>query len=491
MTTATGTTPPDVAGATVDSVTRAFNTLKLAATSSLDASHLNTADLVAGDIQLNLACYNDGPDPSHYVRIEEPWITGPTNYIRVFTPVLPNEVGISQRHLGVAGTGYRIAPTGPAGTNYFNFILVSTNFGYVRVEGVEIDGSSLTDGENVRGLMANDANDSQDVRFTHNLIHDITNTTIDDSDQSRVLGIFLDNTDNSKVANNIIYNLTSVSASVTGQARGIEANDAGKTHYVYNNTVYNIRATATTGAARGIWDAPGNTVFARNNYVGLVDSTNGGEFCFGGSFAAENNNVSSDGTAVGAGSRSNQSSYATYFADVTPGNENFHLLADSNTLWTTVGADLDSDPVLPVTDDIDGEPRHPSTPDIGADEGVATTNYRSIGTASAYAAGSIDVTAGSPVVTGTGTAWLTANRGRGDHIAFNRGIHSPVGGFGDPDHAHGSGRHDLHGRLHDLPPVHDASKLGAMYFRWRWMYVFPPRELQPRGRRPARGRDRL
>ena len=125
MTTVTGLVPPDVAGATVDSITRAFNTLKVAATDSLDASHLNTFDLVAGDIQLNLACYNDGADPSHYVRIEEPWITGPTTYIRVFTPVSTNEVGISQRHFGVAGTGYRIAPTGPAGTNYIVYKLLA------------------------------------------------------------------------------------------------------------------------------------------------------------------------------------------------------------------------------------------------------------------------------------------------------------------------------------------------------------------------------
>ena len=420
VTTATGLVPPDVAGATVDSITRAFNTLKVAATDSLDASHLNTFDLVAGDIQLNLACYNDGPDTSHYVRIEEPWITGPANYIRVFTPTASNEVGATQRHSGVAGSGYRIVPAGPAGADYFNFILVSTDFGYVRVEGVEIDGSGLTMGENVRGLMANEpGGNSQDVRFTHNLIHDITNTTIDENDQSRVFGIFLDDTDNSKVANNIIYNLTSVSAAAQGQARGIEGDDAGKTHHVYNNTLHNIRATATAGSARGILDTGGSTVFARNNYVGLVESALGGEACFTGPFAAENNNVSADGTAVGAGSRNGRGTYASYFVDVTFGSENFHLLADSNTLWTTVGADLDGDPVLPVTDDIDGEPRHPSTPDIGADEGVVVTNYRSIGTAGPYSTGTLDVTIGSPVVTGTSTAWLTANRGRGDHIAFN------------------------------------------------------------------------
>ncbi len=418
VTTATGLVPPDVGGATVNSITRAFNTLKVAATDSLDATHLNTFDLVAGNIQLNLACYNDGPDPSSYVRIEEPWITGPTNYIRVFTPTLSSEVGIFQRHTGVAGTGYRIAPTGPAGTDFFNFILVSTDTGYVRVEGVEIDGSGLTAGENVRGLMANDSATSQDVRFAHNLIHDITNTTIDDTDNSRVFGIFLDSTDNSKVANNIIYNLTSVSTYSQGQARGIEGDDPGKTHHVYNNTLYNIRATATAGSATGILDTGGNTVFARNNYVGLVDSALGGEACFSGSFAAENNNVASDATAVGAGSQINQSAYASYFVNVTPGSEDLHLLDDSNALWGTSGADLDSDPNLPVTEDIDREPRHTSTPDIGADEVSVSVNYRSIGS---YSTGDASITAATTTVLFAGSASLPTDVQPGDQLTINPG----------------------------------------------------------------------
>jgi len=45
-------------------------------------------------------------------------------------------------------------------------------------------------------------------------------------------------------------------------------------------------------------------------------------------------------------------------------------------------------------------------------------NYRSIGTAGPHSAGTITATVGSPVVTGVGTGWKTANRGRGDSITF-------------------------------------------------------------------------
>jgi hypothetical protein len=50
---------------------------------------------------------------------------------------------------------------------------------------------------------------------------------------------------------------------------------------------------------------------------------------------------------------------------------------------------------------------------------LSALNYRSIGTAANYLTGSIAATAGSAVVTGTGTAWRTANRGRGDRISIN------------------------------------------------------------------------
>jgi uncharacterized delta-60 repeat protein len=374
---ANGGTPGDANitfGTTGITIYRAFNSLTAAEAGSSDASHLDIEpdrNLVAGGFQLNLACYNDGPDPSSYVRIDEPWVTGPANYIRVFTPTDPSQVGVSQRHTGKAGTGYRIVPTEAPPAAYYNFILVSTINGYVRIEGVEIDGSNVTGGEHLRGIMVNETDGtSQDVRISHNIIHDITNSTADDSDKSNVMGIFIDRTTDTKVSNNIIYNLTNVSENGSSETVGIHSDDAGFTQWVYNNTIYNMRNTNTTaaGTVQGIQDALGGTVYARNNYVGLVDSTMGSEDCFLGSFAAENNNVSSDGTAIGTDSQNGKSDYASYFVNVTAGSEDFHLLGNSNTLWGSFGEDLDGDPNLPVIDDIDGDGRASTQPDIGADE---------------------------------------------------------------------------------------------------------------------------
>ena len=365
--TAIGQTPPDVAGATVNSILRAFNTLTAATTGSADVNHLNTSDLVAGGFQLNWSCYNDGPDPSSHVQIEEPWVTGPSNFIRVFTPVNPTQVGVSQRHNGTAGTGYRIVPTESTPVDFYSLIFVGNDNGYVRIEGIELDGSNVTNGENIRGIGVDDASAMDDVRISHCLVHDITNSTVDDADVSDLWGIQLRNVDNSKVSNNIIYNLTNLSTFAGSNPKGFEGSASGMTYYLYNNTIYNIKNSGSTDSASGVDDDPGAIVIATNNYVGLVDSTLGTEECFEPTIT-QSNNVSSDATAAGPGSQINQSAYASYFVSTTPGSENLHLLNDSFTLWGSFGSDLDSDPNLPVTDDIDGGVRDASTPDVGADE---------------------------------------------------------------------------------------------------------------------------
>ena len=52
-------------------------------------------------------------------------------------------------------------------------------------------------------------------------------------------------------------------------------------------------------------------------------------------------------------------------------------------------------------------------------EGGVKINYRSIGTAADYMAGNVTIASvGTTTVTGTGTAWKTNNRGRGDKITI-------------------------------------------------------------------------
>ena len=81
-------------------------------------------DLVAADEEWNIACYADGEDVTSAAlcNSDNPaglegcgmlgnhgWRTDATHTVRLYTPVSQAEVGVSQRHTGVWGTGYRIS----------------------------------------------------------------------------------------------------------------------------------------------------------------------------------------------------------------------------------------------------------------------------------------------------------------------------------------------------------------------------------------------
>ena len=77
-----------------------------------DANHLNTYDLVAGNYQLNWPAM---PMPLPWSSIVADglfditgYTTDATHYIRVYTPMSSSEVGVSQRHRGVFGTGFQV-----------------------------------------------------------------------------------------------------------------------------------------------------------------------------------------------------------------------------------------------------------------------------------------------------------------------------------------------------------------------------------------------
>ena len=99
--TAKGVTPPAAAsGTAVNSIRHAFASLQAARTGMSGASFLNGTDLVAGNYVVNLPCYYDtGPDTTPLVL--DGYITGPTNYIRIYTPTdTALECNQSQRHDG-------------------------------------------------------------------------------------------------------------------------------------------------------------------------------------------------------------------------------------------------------------------------------------------------------------------------------------------------------------------------------------------------------
>ena len=335
-------------------------------------------------MQLNWACYNDAPlddvlnltDATHITG----YTTGPNHYLRVFAPSATDEVGVSQRHTGRAGTGFRVTPTEASPSPTFH--IINTDVPHARFEGIELDGSNVSNGAEVGGLFIQGAG-IVETRVDGLIVHGLSNST---GTNRPVKGIAAHNGD-VLVSNTTIYALTNtLGGGTTAKAMGVELNNCAAAYYLHNNTIFDIKQTNAGGdEALGIVDWCGVST-VRNTYIGDVTSIGVSPKCFH-LVGTQSHNVSSDNTASGANSQTLQTNYSDYFIDVTPGSEDFHLRNDSNSLWGTYGLDLDTDPNLPVTEDFDGQPRSATLPHVGADE--------------AFACAPLSVTQGAGVITVT------------------------------------------------------------------------------------------
>ena len=381
VTDATGATPVATVGSVAVNVYRAYTSLfnwevqdeNDAIIDPLVEDFDTSTDLLAANSVMQVAAYADAVDTDANELDINGWTTGVDNYIRIYTPTSTSEVGTSQRHTGVAGTGYVKRPTVATTVNFYDIITIQVD--HVRIEGLELDGSGITTGRTVRGLHVRTQAAGSDFRLSHNLIHDIRNSPADDSVARSSPGIYVGPSSGTtfRISNNIVYAIEGLSTHAGSGTFGIHLIPSGAgTTYVFNNTVYDVTNTSGGGLTRGIkLSTPAHTYELKNNYVGKT--TGGGspvDYKTEGPLIA-NNNVSSDDTADDFGGLNNvidRNLYATYFVNVTAGLENLHLVADSNTLWTTYGEDLDSDPNLPITIDIDRGVRDATQPDVGADE---------------------------------------------------------------------------------------------------------------------------
>ena len=327
-----------------------------------------STDLTAANTILMVACYADGADTTGSEVNISGWTTGAGNYIRIFTPTGTDEVGASQRHSGSAGTGFVMKPNTSSPGEYFSAIEIQED--YVRIDGIEIDGATITNGQSVSGIQTNNISAASDIRIDKCLIHDITSTT--GANYPFAVGIKVDD-GSTRITNNIIYDMRNTSADADAFAKGMRLDGgAAESQNVYNNTIYNVTSSGSAGTIAGIHAISG-TITATNNYVG---GTSGGASAvdFTGTLT-QSNNISSDGTAAGSGSLTNRTATDNpnpaagdwvVFADLSTGNEDFHLqyVAENDAL--NAGADLSGT----FTDDIDGEtrPTGANTWDIGADE---------------------------------------------------------------------------------------------------------------------------
>jgi hypothetical protein len=300
-------------------------------------------DLVTNNEQWNIACYANGSTADTTAVTIAGWTTGEEHYLKVYTPVLSSEVGVSQRHQGKWDDGkYRLEVV--ATGNWQNLILV--NGVDLKVQGIQvlysnngqytgIKNLSTAQNSNLINLIVSDS------IFKMNLSGSFTWSNcmyFDDSNPSSVIRLY----------NNVIYD----SIGGTSGGTGIRFEHFEGKGYIYNNTVYNCHHCISGDNELEL--------VAKNNITqNCVDGFFTGFKVFDTSSDFNISDISGDAPNVTFGG-----GYATVqFVDEA--NDDFHL-APNDTSALGKGTDLSSDTNLPFSTDIDGETR--ARWDIGADE---------------------------------------------------------------------------------------------------------------------------
>jgi len=305
-------------------------------------------DLPASKEQWNIACYADAADTS--TVYSDNWVTGEQYYIKIYTPYLASEVGVSQRHSGKYSTSaYRMEYT--AGDDYQDVLEVVEN--YMRIEGLQF---KLT---NNGGYISNTAIQitsqltagGTDVRVSHNIIEANFSGYGSSGDGIRMAD---GDITSASIFNNIIYgfiNGTSTPYAIYGSG------GADNSIKIYNNTVYNCYE----GIGTQYLDSE-----AKNNIV--QNCVNG--FIIGSNFySTSDNNISDIGDDAPNASFTTATTTVTF---VDAANKDFHLAP------TSAGIDQGTSSVSSIViDDIDGSPYPFGTGqgpgnfsyDIGADNG--------------------------------------------------------------------------------------------------------------------------
>ena len=293
-------------------------------------------DLMTNNEEWNIACYANGTTADSTGVDINGWNMGASNFIKIFTPLSSNEVGVSQRHTGKWSSNVYFRDEG---------IGIEDSISYVIVDGMQI--SRTTSGTWAFGLLANDTIDSGFIVFKNNIIKGILSGSA-----SSNWGIFKRSGSAAivNVYNNIVYDFDLV------DNRGIHI-EALNDDSVYNNTVYNCHQGIRKNGSMNV----------SNN---IVQGGDGEDYYSVSGGVTANNNISSDGTAWGTNSKINTT---VSFIDET--NDDFHL-SQSDTSAKDAGTDLSTY----FSTDIDGATRNSSINnwDIGADE-TATRIFRSVG----------------------------------------------------------------------------------------------------------------
>ncbi len=307
--------------------------------STVEDQVLVNQDLTASNTTMMVSAYASDSGDTEEVSING-WTTGAQNYIKVYTPVDSDEVGITQRHSGKWDDGkYWLNSDG--GINIW------IRSAFVRIDGLQLSNPGAASSRNIyANATAEQAEDAQ-VYISNNIVKGGNDRTL-----NRPTGIQLYNFSKKGefyIYNNIIYDFQGTGV----YALGIDMDEPEMDVYVYNNTVNNCHSgiLSYNGGA-------GTYVLAFNN---LVQNSDYRSYYL--TFDPSSDyNISND--SISPGGAHDKTDTVVKFIDET--NKNFHLSPDD-----TSAIDVGTSSVIAsigeaIQYDIDGNYRR--TWDIGADE---------------------------------------------------------------------------------------------------------------------------
>lgn len=345
----TGATPADISNNDVYQIYRAYISLTNAENGVKNTSIPMTFNggnrsLTANDEVWNIACYANGTVADTAAVYADGWTTDTTRYLRVYTPVSSEEVGVSQRHFGKWDENkYKMVFNGTSTNNAYMFF--TSTISYVKLEGIQAHLNGYETGGD--GL-------SFAFGFGGSTAGEFT------------------------VANNIIK-----ATPTTGSGKAVQANSTNRRYRIYNNIFYGWRGGSSSA---GVWSSDSDTkvynntaidsdagflVTSNNNPVAKNNITQNCTDGFLGLFnAASDYNISD--ISSDAPSPSYRSGLATEITFINENNKDFHL-SQSDTFARGTGANLTADASMPFSIDIDEQLRNSAGAgwDIGADEGTA------------------------------------------------------------------------------------------------------------------------
>lgn len=356
-------------------------------------------DLVTNNRMWNLAMYAGADDTG--IIVISGWLTNASHYIRIFTPVSTSQVGVSQRHLGFAGTGYHLLGS------------ISVDESYVRLEGLSIENNNTSSYGSYAIYFNTDDMSESEQYLTQSVVK------LSSANSSNTYTVMQNGTSGNNRTNKWYYvNNIIISDIAAGANHGaiytvnVGGASAGfDTSYLYSNTLYSSNGLAFANAG-GDYDLRNNLFYAKNSATAVQDSSGGGG---DGVLTNHLNNASSDGLfAGGSGNRASQT--FTFFDESL-----FDFRLDSQDVSAkNYGTDISANGVYNFSGDILNRTRSGNW-DIGAVES-AIGIYRSVGFGSTTALAS----GGSNTLTITSNqatfgSSLPLDIGVGDVIQYNDG----------------------------------------------------------------------